>query len=68
VKITIFWENDDVDSGRNLPKFRRNLLPPSLWVEERETERYEAICYSETSVNLYQTTLRHIPECTYYSS
>ena len=36
-----------VHSGRNLTTHSRNLLPPS------STLKMEAVCFSETSVNLY---------------
>jgi hypothetical protein len=50
-----------VQSGKSLPTFQRYLLPPSSgrWLIAL---MMEAANTSETSVNLYQTTRRNIPE------
>jgi hypothetical protein len=62
-----------VESDRNLPMFRRNVLPPPAGITVFFlmvaflayfvlTLKMEAVRSSETSVNFYPTTQRHISE------
>jgi hypothetical protein len=77
---------DDVESGKRLPKFRMNILPPfsrlkSTLCKQQATSalltacfllitclsycsilKMEAVFSSDTLVNFYQTTRRHIRE------
>jgi hypothetical protein len=51
-----------VQSGRNLPKFQRFWCLHHQGDDALIALTMEAVSISETSVNLYQTTLRNIPE------
>jgi hypothetical protein len=71
---------DAMYSGRSVPMFRRNVMPPasgskSLISKKTARSKQDAVClvsaptfkmeavnFSETSVNFYQTTRRQIPE------
>jgi hypothetical protein len=63
----------DYTASHPTSMFRRNLLFPSSWSKITPTKRsvclayslnlmIEAMYLSETSIFLYQTTQRHIPE------
>jgi hypothetical protein len=58
----VFWRCVAAKFGRELFKFRKNILLPSSRDVWRFFSNMEAAGFSETTVPTYQTTGRHIPE------
>jgi hypothetical protein len=65
LKSIMFWDLT-VYSGRGLPTFRRNILPPSLGSQiksgKQPARKLETLRSYETSVNVCQTTSHLITE------
>jgi hypothetical protein len=56
---TVIW---DLITYKSLPKFWRNVLPPSSGSDNKSEKQAKKITFFEASVNFYQTAWYHILE------